>query len=291
MVIDAHVHLWQKQQGKLDENGKVYSIGNGRSIFGSEVRQMQPPYMLSGENTIEYLISNMDYAGVNGAVVTQEYIDGNQDDYLLEVKQRFPERIKICSLYEENQSFRKEGFDGIKICAGRLREPLEKTLPVFEWAQEEKMFVSVDLAEGEEQVSAMKEIIEHCPNVRIAIGHFGMVNRPKWERQIELACYPNVFIESGGITWLFHEEFYPYTSAIKAIKRAADICGMEKLMWGSDYPRTMTAITYRMAKDFVEKAEGLSGRDKELFLGKNARQFYGFAEATKLPYVKNMVED
>lgn len=38
---------------------------------------MLPSYMTDDENTAEHLISNIDYAGVNGAVITQEEIDGN----------------------------------------------------------------------------------------------------------------------------------------------------------------------------------------------------------------------
>ena len=69
--IDAHVHLWKKING-LVKSGRVYSIGNGKVNFGGEVRQMMPPYMEDGANTVERLIANMDYAGVNGTVITQE---------------------------------------------------------------------------------------------------------------------------------------------------------------------------------------------------------------------------
>lgn len=290
MIIDAHVHLWEAQNGRVDGR-PVFSVGNGRSDFGGEIRQMLPPYIRDGKNTAELLLSNMDYAGVNCAVVTQEYIDGNQNDYLLQVKKKYPDRIKICSLYEERPDFSLDGFDGIKICAGRLREPLLCALPVFEAAQREKKFVSIDLAEGEAQVEAMEEIIRRCPDVKIAVGHFGMANRKGFEKQIALAKHPNVFIESGGITWLFHREFYPYPSAVEAILQAADICGMEKLMWGSDYPRTMTAITYAMSLDFVLKSARLTEREKRMFVGENARAFYGFSQQETILPVKNMVED
>ena len=50
-------------------------------------------------------------------------------------------------------------------------------------------------------------MIQQYPNVRMAIGHFGMVTTPGWQEQIRLARYPNVFVESGGITWLFNSEF------------------------------------------------------------------------------------
>lgn len=289
MVIDAHVHLWEKQAGMVDGR-PVYSIGNGKSNFGGVIRQMMPPYMVNGENKVEMLIANMDYARVNGAVITQEYIDGNQNEYLLKAKNKYPDRIRICSLYEETKELETQGFDGIKICASRLTQSLEETLPVFQRAEKEGKFISIDTAEGDSQVEILREFIKECPNLRIAIGHFGMVNRDGWEKQVELATYPNVYLESGGITWLYHHEFYPYSSAIKAILRAKEICGIEKLMWGSDYPRTMTAITYRMSQDFVIQSE-LSDQDKERFLGGNAEKFYQFEHQEIIPKTINMVEE
>lgn len=290
MIIDAHLHLWNKQHGMV--NGKpVVDIGGGKSDFGGVVRQMMPPYMTDGVNSVERLIANMDYARVQGAVVTQEYIDGNQDEYLLECKEKYPDRIRICSLYEEQDNYRLDGFDGIKICGGRLTKvKLEELSGLFHEAEEKGMFISIDMADGDAQVPAMKQLIKECPDLRIAIGHFGMVTVEGWQKQIELACNKNVFVESGGITWLFHKEFYPYPSAIDAILEAKSICGMEKLMWGSDYPRTMTAITYRMSQDFVTKSDKLTQKDKDLFLGENAKAFYGFQDMEEIPYTINMVE-
>ena len=111
------------------------------------------------------------------------------------------------------------------------------------------------------------------------------------QEQIRLAQNKNVFIESGGITWLFNYEFYPYPSAVDAINEAADLVGFEKLMWGSDYPRTMTAITYKMSYDFIEKTDEISEENKKLLLGENARNFYGFGDLPVPVKVKNMVED
>ena len=291
MIIDAHAHLWKKQNGIV--NGKaVYDIGGGKSDFGGEIRQMMPPYMTDGINSAERLIANMDYAGVSGAVITQEYIDGNQDAYLLEAKEKYPDRIKICALYEEKELSSLDGFDGIKICASRLADKnLLKHLHPFEVADKAGKFISIDLADGDEQTKAMQKIIDLFPDLPIAIGHFGMVTRENWLRQIELAKNKNVFIESGGITWLFNSEFYPYPSAIEAIIKAADTVGFDKLMWGSDYPRTMTAITYKMSLDFIEKTDRISESDKALLLGKNAVRFYGFGNLTVPEKVKNMVED
>lgn len=289
MIIDAHAHLWKKQNGKIDGKA-VFALENGKSNLGGEIRQMMPPYMISGENTADMLISNMDYAGVNGAVITQEEIDGNQDSYLLTAKSQYPNRLKICSLYEENKPFEINGFDGIKICAGRLpTQDLTKYYKVFETADKSNMFISIDLADGDLQTGSLFELIQQYPNLKIAIGHFGMVTRENWKEQIKLARNKNVRIESGGITWIFNSEFYPYPSAIKAINEASQICGFDKLMWGSDYPRTMVEITYKMNFDFVLKSKEISESDKEKFFYKNAKDFYGFADFQEIKPIKNML--
>lgn len=291
MIIDAHAHLWYIQNGKVD--GKdVYPIGNGRSNFGGEIRQMLPPFMIDDENTAECFISNMNYAGVNAAVITQEEIDGNQDEYLLKAKEKFPNRFKICSLYEENKSFNMDGFDGLKICAGRLpTKDLTRHYRVFEQANNNDKFISIDLAEGDVQTGSLREIIGQYPDLRIAIGHFGMVTKKGWTEQIKLARNKNVRIESGGITWLYNKEFYPFPSAVESIREAAEICGFEKLMWGSDYPRTMVEITYKMSFDFVIKSDKMSESEKECFLYKNAELFYGFRDLPECIRIKNMLED
>ena len=121
-MIDAHVHLWRKQDGRI--NGlPVYALENGKSRFGAEVRQMLPPYMTDGVNSAERLLANMDFAQVAGAVVTQEYIDGRQDDYLRQVRTAYPNRFRVTALYEENGVPDTRGADGIKICGGRLANP------------------------------------------------------------------------------------------------------------------------------------------------------------------------
>ena len=304
-IIDAHSHLWEELRGEVD-GYEVRSLGGGKSTFMGEIRQMMPAYMADGRNTAEIFLSNMDYAGVAGAMVTQEYIDGNQNDYLLKVKKDYPKRFKICGLAEFRkpgylagvQKIVADGFDAVKVPAQRLvsipqrvyltdREMMES----FKLMEQNGVILSIDLADGDEQTGEMEEVLQECPNLKVAIGHFGMVTRPGWECQIRLARYKNVMIESGGITWLFHKEFYPYSRAVHAIKEAAAMVGMEKLMWGSDYPRTMTAITYTMSYDFIEKTRELCEEEKAMFLGRNAAKFYGFDTVIKSVRIKNMLEE
>ena len=258
-IIDAHAHLWLRQDTVVD-GFPIRTLDKGRSLFMGEIRQMVPPFMMDGVNSAEVFLSNMDYAQVAAAVITQEFIDGIQNEYLAEVISLYPDRFFVCGMCE----FRKpgflaqakeliaRGFKAIKIPAqrlllteGRVMLNSEEMMQMFRYMEERDVMLSIDLADGATQVPEMQEVIQECPRLRIAIGHFGMVTRPDWEEQIRLALHPNVMIESGGITWLFNDELYPFMGAVKAIRKAAKIVGMTKLKGGSEYERNIPEITYK----------------------------------------------
>lgn len=303
-IIDAHSHLWLRQDTSW--NGMpVRTLKNGRSFFLTEEVQMVPPFMIDGVNSAEVFLSNMNYAQVGGAVVVQEFIDGIQNDYLAKVKSDYPERFFVFGMcdyfkpgfYDTAASLIDSGFKGIAIPGhrlilsdGRVNLNSPEMMKMFHLMEDKGVILSLCLAENNLQNSEIKEVIEECPRLKIAIGHFGMVTAPGWEDQIKLALNDNVMIESGGITWLFNKEFYPFNGAVRAIREAIDMVGADKLMWGSDYPRTITAITYKMSYDFILKTNDLTDREKRLFLGENAEKFYGFNNLPDLPYVKNMSE-
>ena len=303
-IIDTHSHLWLRQDTVV--NGyPIRTLENGRSLFMGEIRQMVPPFIIDGRNTAEIFLSNMDYAQVTAAVVVQEFIDGLQNDYLADVQRRYPDRFMVCGMadyrqpgwLEQAKQLIAQGFKGIAIPGHRLQTPAGRVsltcpemMEMFRLMEQKGVFLSITLEDGAVQVPEMEEVIQECPDLKIAVGHFGMVTVPGWMEQIKLAHHKNVMIESGGITWLFNSEFYPFQGAVRAIREAADEVGMDKLMWGSDYPRTITAITYRMSYDFILKTHELTEHEKEQFLGLNAVKFYNIKTEIDLPYIKNMSE-
>ncbi len=303
-IIDTHSHLWLRQDTVV--NGMpIRTLEHGRSLFMGEVRQMVPPFIIDGRNTAEIFLSNMDYAQVTAAVVVQEFIDGLQNDYLAQVQQRYPDRFIVCGMadyrlpgwLQQAKELINQGFRGIAIPGHRLQTPTGRIsltnpdmMEMFRIMQDKGVFLSITLEDGAAQVPQMEEVIQQFPDLKIAVGHFGMVTVPGWMEQIRLARHKNVMIESGGITWLFNDEFYPFNGAVRAIRKAADEVGMDKLMWGSDYPRTITAITYRMSYDFILKTTELTEHEKEQFLGLNAVKFYNIKTEIYLPYIKNMSE-
>ena len=293
LIIDAHSHLWLKQDTTVDGK-RILSLKNGRSIFMDEEVQMLPPFMIDGQNTAEVFLSNMNYAQVGAAGVVQEVIDGCQNAYLTKVQQQYPDRFFCMGMAwntDEAQAVIDAGLKGIAFPGHRIHESLLTLMPVFKLMESKEMVLSMCLADDEEQIGQMAEVIQECPDLKVAIGHFGMPSTASFRSQVLLARQgQNVMVESGGITWLYNSEFYPFPTAIRRIREAADLVGMDRLMWGSDYPRTITAITYRMSYDFVEKSSELTDSEKVMFLGGNAKSFYGFENLPELPYIKNMSE-
>ncbi len=296
MIIDAHSHLWLKQDTVVDGQPiRTLSPNGSRSLFFGEEVQMLPPFMTDGRNTAEVFLSNMDYAQVGGAVVVQEVIDGNQNEYLAQVQRNYPDRFCCLGMAMDEkatQQVLRMGLRGVALPAHRLLgQSLLDLMPVFKLLEQQDFVLSICLADDAQQIGEMGEVIAECPALRVAVGHFGMPTTASFRQQVMLADKGDrVRIESGGITWLYNAEFYPFPTAVRRIREAAEWVGEDKLMWGSDYPRTITAITYRMSYDFVLKSGELTDGFKQKFLGANARDFYGFGNLPDLPYIKNMSE-
>ena len=196
-IIDAHAHLWLRQDTVVNDL-PIRTLENGRSLFMGEIRQMVPPFMVDGVNSAEVFLSNMDYAQVAAAVITQEFIDGIQNEYLAEVVSRYPNRFFVCGMcefrkpgfLEQAKALIAEGFKAIKIPAqrlllreGRVMLNNEEMMAMFHYMEERNVILSIDLADGATQVPEMEEIIQECPRLKIAIGHFGMVTFPGWTEQ------------------------------------------------------------------------------------------------------------
>ena len=304
-IIDAHSHLWYRQDTTWNGQ-KISPLPNGRSMFLGEEVQMLPPFMIDGHNTAEVFLSNMNYAQVQAAVVVQEFIDGLQNKYLKWVQEHYGDRFFVCGMADylrpeffaqADDLIRKKQFRGMAIPGHRLITDTQRVflnsdemMRMFHLMEQQGVLLSITLIDGDHQVGELREVIQECPRLKVVIGHFGMPVAEGWESQLRLCLNENVYMESGGITWLYNSEFYPFPTAIKVIRQAIDTVGVEKLMWGSDYPRTITAITYRMSYDFISKSTLLTDDEKAAFLGANAERLYGFKNLPELPYIKNMSE-
>ena len=298
MIVDAHIHLWDKVDGDIGE--PVRGLKNGIVKIGNQEMLGMPPYLLDSRCPYEVFISIMNAAGVDAAVVTQEYLDGNQNAYLAEVQEKCPDRFFVHGLLEFRQPdliadefheiIQKYGFKGIKMPASYLAKADPRILltdrrlmTVFEQMEERQMILSCDLDYGGSQVKEIREVARAFPQLTISIGHFAMANREGWREQLGLAKESNVYVESGGITWLFRNDGPPFPGAQEAFREAVDLVGAEKLMWGSDFPRTLIDFTYEQTLDFLlDGCRFITDNQKTSILGGTAAKLFGFSKPSKM---------
>jgi len=292
MIVDAHLHIWDRIDGRLGSD-RIVPAGDGKVRIGDREVLMMPPGFTDSRSTAERALAYFDDAGVDAGVVVQEYLDGSQNTYLADVAERCPDRFFMHALLdfydpagclaEWERSVKPFGFKGVKVPAGhlfnadpRVRLDDPGLMRLFEALEAHGSIVAVDLAEGAAQIDEMGRVAQAFPELPIVLGHFAMVNRPGWLDQLRLGKLPNVTVESGGICWLFRDEGIRFPGAQEAIRVAADEIGRDKIMWGSDLPRTMVDFTYRQLLGFVVDGCGFfTSADKEAFLGGNAARVYG----------------
>lgn len=285
------MHIWQRVSGQVGGEKPVLPLECGRIRIGDDELLGMPAHMTDCAARAELVIGEFDAAGVAAGVVVQEYLDGPQNDYLLEASARYPGRFFVHALADffradtvaaEAFQLFDRGFRGLKLCAGHLLGKValddRRLFPIWERMEAEGLVLAVDFSEGQHQVGEFERVIATYPQLKVAIGHFGMPNRHGWPGQLQLCRHENVLIECGGIIWLYRSEGYPFPGARAVIREAMNAVGVEKLMWGSDWPRTMVDFTYRQSLDFIQLDDVLNEAEKQAFLGGNAVRLYHFPE-------------
>ena len=84
VIIDAHMHIWERVSGQVGGDKAVLPLGNGKIRIGDDEMLGMPAHMTDCAALAELVIGEFDAAGVAAGVVVQEYLDGSQDDSLLE---------------------------------------------------------------------------------------------------------------------------------------------------------------------------------------------------------------
>ena len=188
------------------------------------------------------------------------------------------------------------GFTGVY---PDLRLDSEEMLWVWEETSQLDMVVTLDLGSIGSlsyQTQAVKNIIDQFPQLRIVIAHlaqppFGTAKNSDtetvWQEQVMLAQHANLWMDMSALPALTayptytaqaaleDTEDYPYSTAISYIRRAIELVGADKIMWGTDAPGVLQHATYAQLLSFVTRhCDFLSPEQINQIISKTAESVY-----------------
>ena len=273
MILDSHQHFWkfhpEKHSWINDEMSvlkrdflpadleKVYQSNGVSSCIAVQADQ--------SEDETNFLIDlSKEYHFIKGIV---GWVD-LQDDKLEEWLQYYGQNKKICGFRHIVQSEPDPNF--------MLRPDFQRGLALLE-----KYNFTYDILIFPTQMEAALQTVKNHPNLKFVIDHIakpyikkGEING--WEQSMKaLASHKNVWCKVSGMvtetSWDSWKEsdFTPYLDVV------FDAFGIDRLMFGSDWPVCLLAGNYASIKEIAANyIKDFSEQDQQKFWSQNAAQFY-----------------
>ncbi len=306
MIVDAHSHIFPRIHG-LNAAGPTRGKGFGRALIGDAEVQVTPPLGDGLAHSPEQVLANLDWAGVEKAVLLQGPFYGECNPYVLDALEQYPDRLVGAAYFDPWMAGSRQTLDSTLSAPGYCAVKLECSVPSglcgihpearldspdldWLWQELEKLGLILVLDLGgigsrSYQTEAVRKIAVRQPKLKIVVAHLGQP-RPEaeaepelwklWEEQVDLGLLPNVWFDCASLVAFVSEEGYPFPSAARYLRLGVERIGAHKVMWGTDQPGTLLHATYRQ---YVELAKlhtaFLSSRDQALVLGENAIHVYG----------------
>jgi predicted TIM-barrel fold metal-dependent hydrolase len=270
-IVDAQVHLWKAESP------------DWKWVPGL-VPQLPEPF------TIERLVSMMDEAGVDRAVIVPPSWPGDRNDYALEAVKRYPNRFRVMGripLQDPKSADllpkwkEQQGMVGVRVTFNNAQNIPWLTDGTANWfwpAAEKAGLPVMCFAPG--RVSLLAPIAEKHPQLALILDHMGLTAAMLKDNRVEeavgqavaLAKYPNVSVKMSASPGISREP-YPFRDVAGHLKRAFDAYGPQRSYWGTDLTNSYAKASYRQRiTHFTEELSFLSDSDKDWVMGRGIMQ-------------------
>jgi predicted TIM-barrel fold metal-dependent hydrolase len=297
--IDAHTHVIDTIAG-FGGRGELRGTGGGKARWADgEEFLLIPPELGDRSFSCEALISLMDAHGIEKAVLLQGSLYGFQNDYTWEASQKYPHRLipsatvdPFCknagSLVSRFVGERKIPIIKFEVSSGGGLMGYHSVFPLdgpplaalYPLINSAGAALTLDIGSpGTEsfQPEAAARVAKLYPSMRVVVCH---LLAPKsgdeavFEKALRELSLPNVWFDLAAVPWNAWPEAYPYPSGLGFIRRAKNIVGSEKFLWGSDAPFTLTRETYARQMRYLEESGVFTDAELEGVFGRNAEAAY-----------------
>lgn len=278
MILDIHTHVFPPQFIKNRANYASGDKGFGL-LYGSDQSKMVP---------VEKMLESMDESGVDKSVIFgfpwgKSEMSKTQNDYILDSVQRFPNRfIGFCCLDPFNADAADEvlrcldaGLSGVGEIAfynrGIDEDVLEALKPIMEICLDRAIPVMIHTNEplghsyqGKAPITLLQiyNLARCYPDNKIILAHWGggIFFYQALKKEVK-ECLKNVYFDTAASPYLYDSRIY---------KLAKELAGLEKILFGSDFPLISPKRYFKELK-----STDLTKNDIESICGKNASKLFG----------------
>jgi predicted TIM-barrel fold metal-dependent hydrolase len=274
-TIDAQVHAYERNHPGRPWHGHLAG----------------PP-----EVTGDQMVEAMDAVGVDGAILVSPFSLYRFDaSYALDVYAQHADRFALVKPVDSSDPAVGEtvaewaatpGTVGVRIMLNRdvSSDPADPGLGrVLAAAARHSLPVNL-LAWG--RLDQVRELAARHPDTQLVIDHLGLQQpfepppppRPFADlpEVLALAERPNIAIKITGAGTLSHEPF-PYPDIWEPLGRIFDAFGLDRCLWGTDWTRAVSLLTYEQGVEAFRVTDRLSDSDRATLMGGTAARVYNWA--------------
>lgn len=257
----------------------------------------------------DYLVAEMDWAGVDVAILQNCPLYGHLGDFFADSLRQYPGRFVGSAHVLETEAHTDEQLHELHRSAeilghkavyyevagfwedGFRDNPDDPKFDIF-WAEVRRLGLvlyyypsaigSPPYEAYAEQLLRLYRILERHPGIpTVLVQAFPLANCARSGRYdlpqvaLELGKMPDFLVEitypiSYGGEWEF-----PYQESWSFIRQLYDWFGPERLVWGSDMPNVLRFCTYRQSYQYLWRSGAMPPGDLDLLLGGNLARLFG----------------
>jgi len=304
-------NLWDEDkpgpEGRRNVNFRAG--GFGRYVWTVDGVDYSKQYMPVGMQKMvaspEFLIEQMNYVGVDKAVLQHGHTYGKLKNYYHKAVKKFPDRFIGLTQIDEPRAYYEDqigelhraidklGLRGLFFDQGtnwvnNFKQNFDEEIYNPFWEEVDSLsipvYAEVTGSKFLYELKGWESILEKHPDITLVITVGIPVKlilkdgKPYIPEIVHrLVTTYKVFLEvTYPITIIGKDSEYPYPEAQQIIKHLFDTFGPKKLIWGTDMPNVERFCTYGQALNFLKNhCNFLSNSDKELILGKNVAKIFG----------------
>jgi predicted TIM-barrel fold metal-dependent hydrolase len=242
--------------------------------------------------TREYLLGEMQRAGVDRIVLVPPSWEGDRNDLALEAARLDPNRFAVMGRLDVDAPDAKQQIAGWRSQPGMLGLRFTFQTPLLEkpllegrvdwvWAEAEKAGLPVMVIIPHRLMHIIDDIAERHPGLRLVMDHLGLSIQHKddeafaeLDKLLALAKRPNVAVKASALP-CYTTDVYPYRRLHPYIRRVYDAFGPKRMFWATDLSRL--PCTYRQGITmYTEEIPWLTAEDKEWIMGRGVCEWLGW---------------